>query len=33
LSTVRVMLSAALDIGNIELVKPNQKELSALAGN
>jgi 6-phosphofructokinase 2 len=25
-------LSAALDIGNIELVKPNQKELSALAG-
>jgi 6-phosphofructokinase 2 len=26
------MPSAALDIGNIELVKPNQKELSALVG-
>lgn len=24
------MLAAALDVGNIELVKPNQKELSAL---
>jgi 6-phosphofructokinase 2 len=32
LSTVRVMPSAALEIGNIELVKPNQKELSALVG-
>jgi 6-phosphofructokinase 2 len=27
---VPAMLAAALDVGNIELVKPNQKELSAL---